>query len=206
MFAYASRMYIYMLSTIVLLATLLTSVNAKPSLPTFNDLQANSEAIQDAARSAVRLNCATAACMSVIRLNKIFDIILDGEATYMGEARLFSLNQPYVKERRLHLVLLNHPNRFGSMCALLMSLASRYGLSDHSDDPFVGLHVIDLALRMDGYGPAHCLPAVLSAMPFTQTADSAIHNARLRCESEPAARNPCARIVRPVEPTITKMP
>jgi len=68
------------------------------------------------------------------------------------------------------------------------------------------LHVIDLALRMDGYGPPHCLPAVLSAMPHTQTAESAIHTARLRCESEPVARNPCTRIVRPVTPTITKMP
>jgi hypothetical protein len=56
MFAYASRPCIYMLSIIVLLATLLTSVNAKPSLRTFNDLRANSEAIQDAAQSAVRLS------------------------------------------------------------------------------------------------------------------------------------------------------
>ena len=196
----ASRRHLDMLSAIVLFAALVTNVNAEPSLLTFNDLHANSGAIQDAAQRAVRLKCATTACMSVIRLNKVFDIILDGEATYMGEARLFSLDQPHVKERRLHLVLLDHPNRFGPICALITSLASRYGVSDQNDDPFVGLHVIDLALRMDGYGPPHCLPAVLAAMPNTQTAERAIHNASLRCESEPAARNPCARIVRPTKP------
>ncbi len=124
-----------MLSAIVLFAALLTNVNAEPSLLTSNDLHANSDAIQDAAQRAVRLNCANAACMSVVKFNEVFDIILDGEATHMGEARLFSLGQPYVKERRLHLVLLDHPNRFGPMRALITSLASRHGVRTRTTIP-----------------------------------------------------------------------
>lgn len=58
---------------------------------------------------------------------------------------------------------------------------------------------VDLALRMDGNGPPHCLPAVLAAMPHTTEADTAIGNAKTDCEGERDAHfalNPCERIVR----------
>lgn len=135
-----------------------------------------------------------------MRLSHLLDIIQVGEASTMGDAHYFSLDQPYVEEKRLHAVLLDHPSRFGPMCALLTNLASRYGLSVKDDDPIIGIETIDLALRMDGHGPPHCLPALLAAMPRTVEADSAIANARDLCEGEPVARNPCARIVRPAKP------
>ncbi len=148
--------------------------------------------------------CHTQACAAVIRFYRIEDIIEDGEATTVGTPHYFNPNQPTVEEKRLHAILLDHPNRFGPMCALLTSLASRYGIPGGEQgkdfELFVGVEAIDMALRMDGHGPPHCLPAVLAAMPRTQEADTAIANARDLCEGEPVARNPCARIVRPAEP------
>ena len=86
------------------------------------------------------------------------------------------------------------------MCALPTRLDSRYGRPGGSPDKdydlFVGVEAIDLALRMDGQGAPHCLPAVLAAMPRTPDADTAIGNTRTGCENEPVARNPCARIAR----------
>ncbi|WP_428376944.1 hypothetical protein [Lichenicoccus sp.] len=146
----------------------------------------------------------TPACTSVIRLNHIFEIIDEGEATTMGNARYLRPDQPYVEEKRLHDTLLDHPSRFGPMCALLSSPASRYGKPGAREgvdyELFVGVTAVDLALRMDGNGPPHCLPAVLAAMPHTVEASTAIGNERTICENAPVARNPCARIVRPKGP------
>jgi hypothetical protein len=64
------------------------------------------------------------------------------------------------------------------MCALLTSLAS----------------------RVDGFGPPHCLPAVLAANPHTPAADTAIDNSKVFCENKSVARDPCNRIVRPSAP------
>ena len=160
-----------------------------------------SRAIHQAVDQIQRLGCVTPFCRSVIRLYHIFDIVLDGEATTMGDARYFNPNQPYVEEKRLHVVLLNHPDDFGPMCALLTSLASRYGKPGERKgvdyEKFVGVEIVDLALRMDGDGPPHCLPAVLQAMPHDVEADAVVDDAKNGCEGRRRiVRYPCARIVR----------
>ncbi len=167
-------------------------------------LAPGTRAIHRAVDRIHKLGCVTPVCTSVVRLHDVFDIVLDGESTTMGGAHCFDPDQPHVQEKRLHAVLLDHPDRFGSMCALLTSLASRYGRPGAQEgadyELFVGVTALDLALRMDGFGPPHCLAAVLAAMPPTLEADTAIGNERTLCENEPVARNPCARIVRTSEP------
>lgn len=99
--------------------------NDLPAFQHLETLAADSAVIQSAARDAFRRGCHTPACTAVIRLQHIFDIIDEGEATTMGVTDYLSPNQPYVEEKRLHAILLDRPNRFGSMCALLKGLASR---------------------------------------------------------------------------------
>ncbi len=171
----------------------------------FDEIAPASRAIHQAVDQLQKLGCVTPICRSVIRLYHIFDIVLDGEATTMGDARYFNPNQPYVEERRLHVVLLDHPNDFGPMCTLLTSLASRYakpGAQKGVDyEMFVGVEIVDLAVRMDGDRPPHCLPAVLRAMPHNVEADKVILNAKDGCEGRrPIVRYPCARISRPSGP------
>ncbi len=181
-----------------------SSLSANTATTEFSTLLPESVSIDEAAHAAKENKCTMPSCMAVIRLNRLFDIIEQGEDSTMGAAHYFSRDQPTVEEKRLHAILLDHPNRLGPMCALLTSLASRYGIPGGEQgkdfELFVGVEAIDMALRMDGHGPPHCLPAVLAAMPRTQEADTAIANARDLCEGEPVARNPCARIVRPAKP------
>ena len=116
----------------------------------YDTLAPQVDAIRRAARDAARHRCLTPACTAVIRLRHIFEIIDEGRETTMGDARYLSPDQPYVEERRLHAVLLDHPDRFAPMCALLTDLASRYGRpgarQSVDEDLYVGVEAVELAL------------------------------------------------------------
>ncbi len=165
-----------------------------------NTLAPTTPAIDQAVSRIQSLGCVTPTCVAVVRLHHIFDILSDGMMTTMGAARYFNSNEPVIEERHLHAVLLDHPNRFAPMCALLTGLASGYGRpgarKEDDFEPYVGVTALDLALRMDGSGPPHCLPMVLAAMPQTVKADTAIGDEKSECENDPVDRNLCGRIAR----------
>ena len=197
----AERMFAMALSLWMLVASCQARADDSREALDLDTLAPQLDAIRGAAKDAARRGCLTPACIAVIRLRHIFEIIDDGSETTMGDARYLNPDQPYVEERRLHAVLLDHPDRFGPMCALLTSIASRYGRigarQSVDEDLYVGVEAVYLAVRMDGTGPPDCLPAVLAAMPPTVEADTAIDSEKTLCENEPVARDPCARIVRP---------
>ena len=169
-------------------------------LPDLAALMPTVQAISDAAGRISQLGCMTPDCIAIVRLRHIFDIIDDSELTTMGDARYYNPNEPDVREKYLHRVLLDHPERLGPMCALLTRLASRYGRpgarQEVDEDLYVGVEAVDIASRMDGHGQPRCLPALLAAMPHTAVADAAIESIRKTCDPQTIAPNLCARISR----------
>ena len=170
------------------------------ALPDLNAIEPIQNVIAKIARTISYRGCMTPACMAVIRLNHIFDIMDDGEMVRMGDARYFNRNEPDVENKYLHRVLLDHPDRARSMCDLLTSLASRYGARTSGQrletDRATGIRLVALASLMDGNGPPSCLPRILGALPQTLEANMTIGIERDLCRYSYIPHEPCDRISR----------
>ena len=168
--------------------------------PSLNAIAPNQDAIAFSAHAVSHSGCTTPACIAVVRLKHIFDIIDGGEMEMMGNARYLNPNEPDIEDKYLHRVLLDHPDRTRSMCDLLTSLASRYGArvpeQGTEADRTTGTRLVALASLMDGDGPPSCLPRVLGTLPQTTEANMVIGIEQDHCRYSYIPHEPCDRISR----------
>ncbi len=156
--------------------------------------------VASAAAHARATHCRTSSCKAIIIIHELSDIEEykidhDIEGPH-GAVLLMPGNWPKIADRRLHRSLLDHPERYGPVCAMAVKLVSRVHPGGEIFIPVTLLvHGVDMDLR----GHGHCAQDLVTALPRDPANDLIRINARDLCvygdEKHERSKAACAVLV-----------
>lgn len=148
--------------------------------------------------------CTTKACATEITFEDTVRIIIESATTPMGLGGptpgnirwAFLVTRPAVIKKRLHTVLLNHPEQFGLICAKLKDIASNYNERTEFDHSYDLNDIMQIGVLIDGKKNIGCLRGAISVLPHTPYVDELIGSAAGFCMNSQWHSPACRRIAR----------
>ena len=168
--------------------------NPDETAPTVDD-------VASAAAHARATHCRTSSCKAIIVIHELWVIerykMIDNDIEGPnGVVLLKPGNWPKIAARRLDRTLLDHPERYGSVCAMGAKLVSRVHLDPATGEMFIPIMLLMRGVDMDLRDRGHCARDLVAALPKDPANDQIRINARDLCineDQEPQAA--CAVLV-----------
>ena len=148
--------------------------------------------------------CNTESCKAEETFEDTVRIIIESATTTMslggptpGNIRwAFLVTRPAVIKKRLHTVLLSHPEQFGLICAKLKDIASSYNERTEFDHSYDLNDIMQIGVLIDGKKNIGCLRGAISVLPHTPYIDELIGSATGFCGNSQWHSAACRRIAR----------
>lgn len=141
----------------------------------------NFDAVESAARQIRSSGCVTSQCQAMLSIADVLRIDLDAVASTVGRPKPIPADRDAIAAKSLQKTLLGHPERFTAVCDGATRLMTRYSLPGGASDVFVPVNLLLLGLEMDQRSRGRCLQSLLSALPRTGAATTAIDDAQQLC-------------------------
>lgn len=148
--------------------------------------------------------CMTKACAAERTFADTVRIVIESATTPMGLGGptpgnikwAFLVTRPAVVKKRLHTVLLSHPEQFGLICAKLKDIASNYNERTEFDHSYDLNDIMQIGVLIDGKKNIGCLRGAISVLPHTPYIDELIGSAAGFCGNSQWRSAACRRIAR----------
>ena len=130
-------------------------------------------------------HCRTSSCKAIIVILELADIEeyrIDHDIEGAGGVVLLGPgNWPKIADRRLHRALLDHPERYKSVCAMAAKLFSRIHLDPANGEIFIPVTIMVRGVDMDLRDHGHCAQDLVAALPRDSANDLIRINAQSAC-------------------------
>jgi hypothetical protein len=155
--------------------------NPDETAPTVDDVAA-------AAAHARAMHCRASSCQAIIVIHELLDIEkykIDNDIEGPnGVVLLRPGNWPKIANRRLNRTLLDHPELYGSVCAMGVKLVSRIHLDLATGEIFIPVILLQHSVDMDLRDHGHCARDLVAALPRDPTNDLIRINAQSACVND----------------------
>ena len=171
--------------------------NPDDTAPTVRD-------VASAAAQARAMHCKTSSCKAIIIIHELANIeeykITNEIEGPNGAVMLRPGNWPRIANRRLDRTLLDHPERYGPVCAMAVKLVSRV---HPNGEIFIPVTLLVEGVDMDLHDHGHCARNLVAALPRDPANDLIRINARDSCfygdEKHDRSKAACAVLVEGVK-------